>query len=190
MEFLCFSKTHTYLWYMTIKTCPVCKKEKYYKYNRNIDLNKPCRECNYKPKPNTKCVICGKLIYRVPSRMTSHPFCSYGCRNKYFCKENSFCWKGGEKESIKRGRLKDKERKLKRKLKCIEILGGKCQRCGYDKCIDAFDFHHKNPMEKDDTIKNLWGKTWPVILKEIEKCILLCSNCHRELHWKERQDAR
>lgn len=171
---------------MNTRICPICKKEIQYKYNVNIDVNKPCRTCNYKPKPNTKCVVCGKPIYRIPSRMTEHPLCSYSCRNKFYCKENSFCWKGGKEESEKRGRIKDKERKQKRKLECIKLLGGKCCICGYNKCIDAFDFHHKNPLEKDDTIKNLWGKKWEVILKEVEKCILLCSNCHRETHWKER----
>jgi hypothetical protein len=66
-------------------------------------------------------------------------------------------------------------------------MGKSCSRCGYSdwRCLD---FHHKDGTEKDDNIakmilRNL-GKER--ILKEIEKCEVLCANCHRILHWEER----
>ena len=62
--------------------------------------------------------------------------------------------------------------------------GGKCSKCGYDKCSWALDFHHINKKEKLGTIQ--WFITSKSIkLAEIEsrKCILLCANCHREHHY-------
>lgn len=68
------------------------------------------------------------------------------------------------------------------KLKAIELLGGKCSLCGYDKCIDALEFHHKNPKEKDFKLESGNTTSWKQYQSEIKKCILLCSNCHKEIH--------
>lgn len=73
---------------------------------------------------------------------------------------------------------------IQKKLELIELFGGKCEKCGYDKNIAAFDFHHINPDEKSFEIKvqMLKYKNDDEILNEALKCMLLCSNCHRELH--------
>lgn len=77
-------------------------------------------------------------------------------------------------------KLRDKSKEYK--LICIQTLGGKCSSCGYDKCMDALEFHHTNPNEKDENF-NTW-QHWSLDrrLDEIKKCILLCANCHREIH--------
>jgi hypothetical protein len=74
-------------------------------------------------------------------------------------------------------------RNRRRKLKVLAVLtkGGCCQRCGYDTCIKALDLHHYNG-EKDFSISTRTNTSWQAIKKEVEKCILLCSNCHREIH--------
>ena len=64
-----------------------------------------------------------------------------------------------------------------------EYLGGKCMICGYDRCPGALDFHHRDPKKKkfglsDRGLTRSWEKT----KKEIEKCVLICANCHREVH--------
>ena len=66
----------------------------------------------------------------------------------------------------------------------IEYKGGKCKICGYNKYNGALEFHHLNSDEKDFIIgdRNLPTSEWPLIQKELDKCILLCSNCHREVH--------
>ena len=83
---------------------------------------------------------------------------------------------------------KKQQRKLT-KIKAVELKGGKCIRCGYNKCIAALVFHHRNPDEKDkDTYKvkeSLWVRPWEFILQEIEKCDLLCANCHHEIHYRD-----
>ena len=74
-------------------------------------------------------------------------------------------------------------RKLKQKL--VEYKGGKCEICGYDKCIDALEFHHLNPSEKEFTICSGDYKSFEKAKKEADKCILVCANCHREIHFQE-----
>lgn len=72
------------------------------------------------------------------------------------------------------------------KIKLVEYKGGSCSRCGYNKSIGALEFHHLDPNEKDFTIA---GKSWSFdrLKKEVDKCILLCANCHVELHEELRQ---
>lgn len=68
------------------------------------------------------------------------------------------------------------------KEKAVEYKGGCCQVCGYDRCIRALDFHHIDSSKKDFTISSNCNKSWERIKIEIDKCILVCSNCHREIH--------
>lgn len=79
---------------------------------------------------------------------------------------------------------KQKERALSRKLELIVLKGGKCEKCGYDKNIAALEFHHLDPSIKSFQLdsRHLSNTTKEKILEELEKCILVCSNCHRELH--------
>lgn len=73
------------------------------------------------------------------------------------------------------------QRRKELRARAIAYLGGKCQICGYDKYQAAFDFHHLDPMGKDFNISA--GLTsWERIQPELDKCVLLCSNCHREVH--------
>ena len=67
------------------------------------------------------------------------------------------------------------------KNQIVEYKGGKCEICGYNKCIEALEFHHLNPEEKDFTISG-GTKGFEKLKPEIDKCILVCSNCHREIH--------
>lgn len=68
------------------------------------------------------------------------------------------------------------------KQKAVEYLGGECVRCGYNKCLGALDFHHLDPKEKDIDYHNFKTKFDEKLKKELDKCILLCANCHREEH--------
>ncbi len=75
------------------------------------------------------------------------------------------------------------------KIKCILYKGGKCERCYYDKCVRSMHFHHVDPSLKEFSISdrnpntNKNGtKKWDSVKKELDKCILLCSNCHYEIH--------
>lgn len=64
-----------------------------------------------------------------------------------------------------------------------DYKGGQCATCGYNKCQRALSFHHLNPKEKDfDLSSRGLTRSWERIKKEIDKCILLCANCHMEVH--------
>ena len=72
-------------------------------------------------------------------------------------------------------------RRRKNKLELVEYEGGCCCKCGYNKCVAALEFHHLDPNEKDFS---LTGSTIALQRQkdEADKCILVCSNCHREIH--------
>jgi UV DNA damage repair endonuclease len=63
-----------------------------------------------------------------------------------------------------------------------EKLGSCCSLCGIIDHPVAFDFHHINHKEKENTISKMTGYKWGKIEKEIAKCIMLCAICHRKLH--------
>lgn len=75
------------------------------------------------------------------------------------------------------------ERVRKFKSMMIEYKGGKCVRCGYDRYQGALEFHHIDPSKKDFTLSRLkMNKFDDRVRGELDKCILVCSNCHREIH--------
>lgn len=84
--------------------------------------------------------------------------------------------------------LKKAVAKRRRKIRQMAIAykGGQCQRCGYMRCEDALDFHHLDSQTKDFGISAKgYTRSWKRVKAEIDKCILLCANCHREAHAKQ-----
>lgn len=75
------------------------------------------------------------------------------------------------------------KRRKKIKSMLVEYKGGKCINCGYNKCIAALDLHHKDDSKKSFGL-SLHGLTrsWKRVKKEADKCVLICANCHREVH--------
>lgn len=74
------------------------------------------------------------------------------------------------------------------KQMAVDYLGGKCIDCGYHQCIAALEFDHRNPKEKEGSVKGFLCGSWEKVKKELDKCDLRCSNCHRERHWKDRHE--
>jgi len=92
---------------------------------------------------------------------TTKKYCSTPCRTK----RNIATWR----KNMKR--------------RAVDYKGGKCQGCGYDKCVEAFDFHHRDPEAKEFGISSMGHcRSWDKMKAELDKCDLLCSNCHRERH--------
>jgi hypothetical protein len=73
------------------------------------------------------------------------------------------------------------KRRKQNKLLLVEYKGGKCEICGYNKNISALEFHHLDPSKKEF---GLTANTNSIERQkeEADKCILLCANCHREIH--------
>lgn len=80
-----------------------------------------------------------------------------------------------------------KDRTRKRKIELIKYKGGKCEICNYDKCNAALEFHHIEDKKFSIglTISRLSEEDYQnIIFGEIDKCLLLCANCHREIHFE------
>ena len=101
-------------------------------------------------------------------------------RSDFFLKGNkvSHCWC---KSCVS---IKTIETQRKMKKEAVDYKGGKCVTCGYDKCQAALEFHHLDPNKKDFSIGQHKNKSFKNIKDELDKCILLCKNCHAELHFK------
>lgn len=78
--------------------------------------------------------------------------------------------------------LRDRERVRERKLECLEYLGGACTTCGYNEYSCALQFHHVNPKEKSFHIGDRCNMSLEKLKPELDKCQILCVNCHNELH--------
>jgi hypothetical protein len=79
--------------------------------------------------------------------------------------------------------IQSKQRQQNLKKEMINYKGGECQVCGYSRYQGALEFHHTNPNLKDFNISNLKHyKLDEVVKEELDKCVLVCSNCHREIH--------
>lgn len=88
-----------------------------------------------------------------------------------YCKQ---CWSS---------KAMDRQKNLKQQ--CVDYKGGKCCRCGYDRCIAALEFHHTDPTQKEFGIAQVKSRSINESIKsELDKCELVCSNCHREIHSK------
>lgn len=115
------------------------------------------------------CLACGK---ELSGRQTK--YCCKECKNKVL----------GNYYNRERSQTLQNEKRLERKMFLLEKHDFKCSNCGYNKNIFALDFHHINPDEKLFALdsRNLTSRKIEEIFLEAEKCQVLCSNCHRELH--------
>lgn len=74
-----------------------------------------------------------------------------------------------------------KDNRKRNKEKAVALLGGRCVLCGYSKTVNALEFHHKDRSRKTFTVSANLNKAWSKIVTELQKCVLLCANCHREV---------
>jgi 5-methylcytosine-specific restriction endonuclease McrA len=75
------------------------------------------------------------------------------------------------------------KRRKKIRQMAAEYKGGRCQICGYNRCLEAMEFHHLNNSEKDFGISHKgYSRGWKKVKAELDKCVMLCANCHREVH--------
>lgn len=82
------------------------------------------------------------------------------------------------------------ERKKRNKIKAVAYKGGKCIRCGYNECVSALHFHHVDQKTKLFDISQNISKKWELIQNELDKCVLLCMNCHFKEHERIDEEQR
>lgn len=145
------------------------------------------------------CIICGTMMYNVRrDRLYCCRKCSrQGQKEKIVNTQEKVCEKCGKTFVLKKfgyarrycydcvpvTTTNGAESRKQIKIWAVEYKGGKCEKCGYNKCLEALEFHHIDPSQKDFILsdRNLI-LSWQEIKKELDKCILVCANCHREIH--------
>lgn len=164
--------------------CLICKKHfpnviKIDGVEKNLQRRKYCLECSPFGGHNTKKL---HLPNPTPNDMKNCPRCNIiQSRDNFYQKRgvegnSTYCKKCTTDQTT--------ERQQKFKLQCIEYKGGCCEICGYNKCAAALEFHHKDPNEKEFLLSQRNLRTFnEEITNELDKCSLLCANCHREIHW-------
>ena len=78
------------------------------------------------------------------------------------------------------------KRRDAQKLRLVEEFGDKCDDCGGTFPVCCYDFPHTDPSNKKFEIAPRMNAAWETVLTEAKKCVMLCSNCHRIRHYKER----
>jgi len=73
------------------------------------------------------------------------------------------------------------KRRRKIKLMAVDYKGGKCQICGYNRHQSALDLHHINGEKSFGIGQKGYTRSWERVKQELDKCILVCANCHREI---------
>jgi hypothetical protein len=132
----------------------------------------PCTVCGdalpHRTK-RTKCITCRSIKTRTTLN------CAY-CQREYVYSSSqghtkTFC-----------NSCSVNKRRLQRRAELVQHFGGKCTRCGYSEFISSVCFHHTDPTEKEFNISGAHTRSWDALLKEAEKCVLLCANCHMAYH--------
>lgn len=138
------------------RVCRICSNH----INRVNNRSGLCQEC-YKSTFNIErmCIKCSTI--KPASEFTPTSVYCKKCLTKY---------------------TNDKWKLLKKKA--VEYKGGKCEMCGYISVPAVYDFHHINPKEKEFSIGRVRTLSLEKIIPELEQCMLLCANCHREIHFK------
>ena len=129
------------------------------KYNLKSNAKPGIRTKNY-----TNCLICDKPTDN------GKMYCSNNCKSLAHYK--------------KHGYKNFNDKRYNNKFEAVVYKGSKCSFCGYNKNLSGLSFHHRDPKEKDFNITSLNSKgLLEKHFKELDKCDLLCHNCHQEEHY-------
>lgn len=135
-----------------------------------------------------KCTKCGEIkplteFYKRKGAKDGH---------QYACK---VCHLKNSKELYLNNKDKYNKRIYERRRRHSLIVIGikdesKCSKCPEDH-VSCLEFHHRDPSKKEHSISNMLaqGRSLDKILEEIEKCEVLCSNCHKKLHYEEKNGS-
>lgn len=145
---------------------------------KDIRSRKFCLECSPWRKHNKRHLEKRKIIDGVEYKKCPR------CKEFKITNLNFYGYSTGACKTCSIRMVYNRRRTIK--LRAIEYKGGKCEDCGgvFPGC--AYDFHHRDPNEKDFTIGNHDNASWDKLKPELDKCALICSNCHRIRHATEK----
>lgn len=116
-----------------------------------------------------KCIICNTELTK-----TQVKYCSNSCKAKAHYNKHVKDNSNTTYSQYKRADIRKKE--------FINLKGGCCSKCGYNKNYSALHFHHLRDKLFNLDSRNIGNKSMESLLLELDKCILLCANCHAEEH--------
>jgi hypothetical protein len=152
-----------------------------YAYHEKLGTKKEysyCKKCGKRLSYNNLSGYCSKCI--LAHKREAYAHCKKCGALLSFNNKTGVCIKCNHKISVRAEHVKEWRRRKKQIL--VEYKGGRCEICGYNKCLAALEFHHRDNKDKDFGISNKNIADIESYKKEVDKCILLCSNCHREVH--------
>ena len=154
-----------------MKKCRKCQKEfpNRIKINGSIKIlnrRKYCLECSPFGQRNTRRL---HLPQRDENKKKNCPQC---CKD-FKWNKNNVCWT-----------CRSFNRRKTNRAKGLKYLGTKCRNCKI-KDTEVLTFHHIDRNNKYDNVSSLWHLKWPIIKIELDKCELLCANCHMKHHRKD-----
>jgi len=156
-----------------MKKCRKCQQE----FPNRLEINgaikvlnkrKYCLECSPFGKRNTK-----KLHLPNSERDSNTKKICLQCSKEFKWNKNNVCWT-----------CRSFNRRKTNRQKGIKYLGSKCRQCKI-KDTDVLTFHHTDRDNKYDNLSSLWHREWSIIETELDKCELLCANCHMKIHKKD-----
>jgi hypothetical protein len=156
-------------------TCKLCSSNFPYRIviegkERILSSRKYCLECSPFNSHNTKNLLKTKSDTNI----------KYLKCNTCFKEWKYIRGKGG---TIKQCRsCVTKHRRTKGREKAHTYKGKCCLMCSYDRCKDSLHFHHIDQEEKSFQISRHMNRTWEILKSELDKCVLICANCHGEVH--------
>jgi ribonuclease HII len=103
------------------------------------------------------CIKCGKLLQGKQTK-----YCSVNCKSIVAVA---------------------KRRRVVKQM-ALDYKGGRCIDCGYNKCNGALQFHHPNGDKEFGIADKGITRSWAKVKAELDKCVLVCANCHAERHWR------
>lgn len=155
--------------------------------------------CMERAEKVKRLVLQGKSIRQIADTLgistttTQYWMRKMGVRTNYIPPERPYKCRCGEKDPEKFSKTKrfictkcqasyNNTRIRQIKEDAVSYLGGKCVSCGFSGHRSAFDFHHINPKNKEGNFSISKHWVWKKLKKELDKCVLLCANCHRGVH--------
>jgi hypothetical protein len=171
-----------------MKTCPKCQ-EQFQQLQvvegklRNLSKRKFCLKCSPFGNHNTQNLTNPNVAFEKDGK--TYKKCP-SCKNvlelnnkNYYIRKSQ---KGFHYYCKKCQDQKTHELQLRRKLEAVKYKGGACMVCGYSRYVGSLDFHHLDPKQKEFSISKYRTYNIENLKPELDKCILLCRNCHGELH--------
>lgn len=168
------------------------------KYLKGVLVMRYCKLCNevipYKVIVDGKDICCSKRLYCIKCNpigvraiwrgKKTTPKTIKGKRTlvktKFTCNSCGIEYNHKTRNKIC-SKCRSKKIRNEHKKQAVIYLGGKCGLCNYNKCISVLSFHHKDPTTKAFTLSWNWSKPWEILKKELDKCQLVCANCHGEI---------